>query len=184
MKIAKVVANPFAALAMQPSRDGDAKVGVPQGVVGLPGARGIWIGARLDGTKSARTGKNHFYFPLSKDGKRREIDINVDDANVRGMIANAILDGSLIAADKHTAKIVGISDESFLPVEKALEAERAKALDALQAAHGPEAKLAEVPTEEETAEEAEKLPPTVAKARAAKGVTVSPNLNLVTDEGK
>jgi hypothetical protein len=39
MKTARVVANPYAAI--------DAN-GVPQGVVGVPGTRGIYVGARID----------------------------------------------------------------------------------------------------------------------------------------
>lgn len=54
MKIAKVVANPYAVLAIDAS-DEDAIVGIPQGAVGMPAARNVLLGARLDGVKSART---------------------------------------------------------------------------------------------------------------------------------
>lgn len=174
MKIAKVVANPYAALAIDAS-DEDAIVGIPQGVVGMPAARNVWLGARLDGVKSARTGKNHFYFPLDRHGKRRVIEIDVSDANVRTHIARAILDGSLIAADPKTAKLVGLSEKETLEVEKALEAEKAKALEELQARYGKSATLDKVPVEAEGDDE-QKEP----AAPAAKKLTA----NLRIEEGK
>lgn len=172
MKIAKVVANPYAALAIDAS-DSDAVVGIPQGVVGMPAARNVWLGARLDGVKSARTGKNHFYFPLDK-GSRRVVEIDVSDSNVRTHIARAILDGSLIAADAKTAKMVGLSDKETLPAEKALEAEKAKALDELRVRYGSAATLAEVPTEGERSPGEEQPTPSAKKLTA----------NLRIEEGK
>jgi len=173
MKIAKVVANPYAALAIDAS-DSDAVVGIPQGVVGMPAARNVWLGARLDGVKSARTGKNHFYFPLAKDGSRRVVEIDVSDSNVRTHIARAILDGSLIAADAKTAKMVGLSEKETLPAEKALEAEKAKALDELKVRYGSGVSLADVPTEGEKSPDEEQAAPRAKKLTA----------NLRIEEGK
>lgn len=165
MKIAKVVANPYAVLAIDAS-DEDAIVGIPQGAVGMPAARNVWIGARLDGVKSARTGKNHFYFPLDRQGKRRVIEIDVSDANVRAHIARAILDGSLIAADAKTAKMVGLSEKETLPAEKALEVEKAKALDEIKVRYGSGVSFAEVPTEGEKSPDEEQAAPRAKKLTA------------------
>lgn len=177
MKIAKVVANPFAALAIDPSSDDEAKVGIPQGVVALPASRGIWLGARLDEAKLAKTGKHAFYFTLGKDSKPRVIEIQVDDSNVRAHIANAINDGSLIAADEKTARICGFGD-SCLPVDKALDAEKAKALESFQALYGKEARLAEVPTKAE--EQDGPAPPAPSREKAV----ISKTLTRDNAEGK
>lgn len=178
MKIAKFVANPFAALAIDPSSDDEAKVGIPQGVVALPAARGIWLGARLDEGKLARTGKHAFYFPLDRDGKTRVIEMDVSDANIRGHIARAILDGSLIAADDKTARIVGLTEKEFLGVEAALAVEKTKALETFQAFYGPRASIGEVPTREEESDEPRLALPSRSKA------VISKNLTLTTAEGK
>ncbi len=169
MKIAKVVANPFAALAIDTSNDDDARVGIPQGVVALPASRGIWIGARLDEGKLARTGKHAFYFPIGKDGKPRVVEIQVDDTNIRSHLANAINDGSLIAADEKTARMCGIGD--FLPHEKALEAERVKALETFQATYGKQATIGQVPTKVEEQDAPAPPAPTREKAVISKTLT-------------
>jgi hypothetical protein len=120
MKIAKVVANPYAVLAIDAS-DEDAIVGIPQGAVGMPAARNVWLGARLDGVKSARTGKNHFYFPLDRQGKRRVIEIDVSDANVRAHIARAILDGDRLAGvEELFAEIFTQDSPDFAPTDQAV----------------------------------------------------------------
>ena len=180
MKIAKVVANPYAALDVRLS-DSDEKIGIPQGVVALPGARGIWLGARTDEVASARTGKQKFYFPLDKAGKRRVIDIQVDDANVRAHIARAILDGSLIAADEKTAREVGISQGEFLKVDEVLALEKAKALETLRAFYGPGATLDEVPLTESTLDPSAPAQPALPKG---KGVALSKTISLESQEGK
>lgn len=177
MKIAKVVANPFAALAIDPSSDDEAKVGIPQGVVALPAARGIWLGARLDEAKLAKTGKHSFFYPLGKDGKPRVIEIQIDDANVRSHIATAILDGSLIAADEKTARVCGFGD-SCLPVDKALEAEKAKALESFQALYGKDARIGEVPTKAEESDGP--APPAPSREKAV----ITKNLVRDNAEGK
>lgn len=179
MKIAKVVANPYAALDVRLS-DSDEKIGIPQGVVALPGARGIWLGARTDEVASARTGKQKFYFPLDK-GARRVIDIQVDDANVRAHIARAILDGSLIAADEKTAREVGISKGEFLKVDEVLALEKAKALETFQAFYGPGATLDEVPLTESTLDPSAPAQPALPKG---KGVALSKTISLESQEGK
>lgn len=179
MKIAKVVANPYAALDVRLS-DSDEKIGIPQGVVALPGARGIWLGARTDEVASARTGKQKFYFPLDK-GARRVIDIQVDDANVRAHIARAILDGSLIAADEKTAREVGISQGEFLKVDEVLALEKAKALETFRAFYGPGATLDEVPLTETTLDTSAPAQPALPKG---KGVALSKTISLESQEGK
>lgn len=179
MKIAKVVANPYAALDVRLS-DSDEKIGIPQGVVALPGARGIWLGARTDEVASARTGKQKFYFPLDK-GARRVIDIQVDDANVRAHIARAILDGSLIAADEKTAREVGISKGEFLKVDEVLAIEKAKALETFRAFYGPGATLDEVPLTETALDESAPAQPALPKG---KGVALSKTISLESQEGK
>lgn len=179
MKIAKVVANPYAALDVRLS-DSDEKIGIPQGVVALPGARGIWLGARTDEVASARTGKQKFYFPLDK-GARRVIDIQVDDANVRAHIARAILDGSLIAADEKTAREVGISKGEFLKVDEVLALEKAKALETFRAFYGPGATLDEVPLTETALDESAPAQPALPKG---KGVALSKTISLEPQEGK
>jgi hypothetical protein len=183
MKIAKVVANPYAALAIEPSSDGESKVGIPQGVTALPASRGIWMGARLDPMKSERTGKNHFYFQPDKQSPElpRIVEIDVSDANVRGHIANAILDGSLIAADAKTASLVGIVGKEFLSVADCLKAEKAKSLDNLKASYGDACSLESIPFAEEKAAEDDGRP--VAPARV-KGQRLAANLTLQSDEGK
>jgi len=179
MKIAKVVANPYAALDVRLS-DSDEKIGIPQGAVALPGARGIYLGARVDEVASARTGKQKFYYPLDK-GARRVIDIQVDDANVRAHIARAILDGSLIAADEKTAREVGISKGEFLKVDEVLALEKAKALETFRAFYGPGATLDEVPLTETALDESAPAQPALPKG---KGVALSKTISLESQEGK
>lgn len=145
MKVARVVANPYAAI--------DAN-GVPQGVVGVPGTRGIYIGARIDTVASEKTGKQRFYFPPAKDGGPRVVEIPVSSAYARAYVASAILEGGLLAVDEATAFAVGITPKSYLPVDKVLEAERVKALELFRAAYGKEAVLQPVPTEETASEDA------------------------------
>lgn len=180
MKIAKVVANPYAALDVRVTDDDD-KVGIPQGAVALPASRGIYLGARLDPVASQRTGKNKFYFPLDKDGKRRVLEIQVDDANVRAHISRAILDGSLIAADARTAKLVGLSDKEFLSVDAALAAEKARALDSLQALYGKSSTLADVPVDPEAEPSDEEAKPAPTRGR---GIAFGKALTLESQEGK
>lgn len=144
MKTIKVIPNPYCAV------DAD---GVPQGVVGLPGVRGAWIGAAIDVVASRETGKSRFYFPAGNAkrseetiAKMRVVTLNVADANVRATIANAILDGSLIVVSKDEAAKVGIVKEFLAPAD-ALEVERKRALEAFRAIKGPKAELAEIPHE-------------------------------------
>lgn len=144
MKIARVVANPYAAI--------DAN-GVPQGVVGVPGTRGIYVGARTDTVASQKTGKQRFYFPPAKDGGLRVRELDVTSAYARSYVANCILEGGLIAVDEATATAVGISSKTYLPVDKALEAERLKALEAYRVVYGKDAVLQPIPTEETTSED-------------------------------
>ena len=150
MKTARVVANPYAAI--------DAN-GVPQGVVGVPGTRGIYVGARIDTVASEKTGKQRFYFPPAKDGGPRIVEINVTSAYARSYVASCILEGGLIAVDEATATAVGISPKTYLPVDKALEAERVKALETYRVVVGKDAVLQPIPTEETASEDAPSATP-------------------------
>lgn len=144
MKIARVVANPYAAV------DAD---GVPQGVVGVPGTRGIYVGARIDSVASQKTGKQRFYFPPAKDGGLRIVELNVSSAYARSYVASCILEGGLIAVDEATATAVGISPKNFLPADRALEVERVRALELYRVVYGKDAVLQPIPTEQAPAEE-------------------------------
>lgn len=141
MKTIEVIPNPYAAI--------DAE-GVPQGVVGLPGAPGAWIGAALDPVATRETGKNRFYFP-GPNTKREEkgvagmrvVTLKVANSAVLGTVANAIREGSLIVTSLEHAKKLGFSDKEFLEPEQALEREKKRAAGLL-----PEGvELADVPHE-------------------------------------
>lgn len=134
MKVAKVIANPYCAL------DAD---GVPQGVVGMPGAAGIYIGAMPDAVASEKSGKKRFYFPRNRDGSRRVVTVPVEHAAVRADIARAVNDGSLLAADAETARCFGISE--FVEPEKILAIERANALESFRVLRGKDAAFRDVP---------------------------------------
>lgn len=174
MKTIEVIPNPYAAI------DAD---GVPQGVVGLPGARGAWIGAVLDAVASRESGKSRFYFP-GANARRNEksiagmrvVTLDVDDANVRATIANAILEGSLLAVTKEEAAKVGILND-FLDAAKALERECERATADFRAMKNDKtAKLADVPHEAtpESIADAEEAP----KAPAAGGTAVKVTANV------
>lgn len=143
LKTIEVVPNPYIAI------DAD---GVPQGVVGA-GAPGAFIGAQLDLVETRRTGKNRFYFPKAKDGSlKRTVPFTAD-------IAHAIRVGDLLAADKKTALICGISEKEFKDPEKQLEAERQKAQAYLESLYGKgAAEVKPIPREATQVKEGETLP--------------------------
>lgn len=178
----EVIPNPYAAL------DAD---GVPQGVVGMPGVRGMWIGAALDVAGSEKAGKSRFYFPKPNEKPAtdrpadkacagfRIVTLDVSHAAVRSAIANAILEGSLIAVTKEGAASVGLVQE-FVEPETALENEKAKALAQLHAETLDESlELGEVPREatlfphEEAEEEA-----AAAQKKPARGVRLTSTVTL------
>jgi hypothetical protein len=123
----KVVPNPYCGIALD---------GTPQGVVGYPGTRS-YVGATLDLAHSEIADGSRFYYP---GWPERIYEIPLD-----GAIANAMLDGSLIAATQECARKVGISEDEYLAVDLALAAEKAKAEAALKAERGV-AMLKDVPT--------------------------------------
>lgn len=169
MKIAKVVANPFCAV--------DAN-GVPQGVAQVPGAPGVYIGARLDQVACERMGKKRFYFPRAKDGGPRVVEIEVSNAMVRADVARLVNDGALVAVDEETARCFGITSD-FLPLEAVLKAEEAKALALYQGLKGKDAKLAPVPVEPESAPESDDVKPP-----AQKGIQLGGGVSLHPYEGQ
>lgn len=124
----KVVPNPFHSLAHD---------GTPQGVVGYPGSRG-YIGAQIDHVHSGVHDASRFYFPRFPD--------HVYEVPLDGVIANAILEGSLIAATEECARKVGIAKDDYQPVDQALAAEKTKAEAELTARYGDAVKLQDVPT--------------------------------------
>lgn len=156
MKVIEVFANPYIAVD---------KDGIPQGVVGTPGARGSYVGAHLDLVLSAKTGKTRFYFPPGA------VRVPLDPA-----ICNAVLEGSLIAADKTSAHLCGVRDDFHEP-EQALADEQAKALEYFRALNGADAVLKDVPTE------ATPLPADPA-ATSQPAVRISPTLTLRSGEGQ
>lgn len=143
MKIIQVLANPYHAC------DAD---GVPQCVVGA-GVPGAFIGAQFDSVACAKTGKNRFFFPANKDGSLAKRVIFSAD------IARDVQEGALLAADLESAAACNISKESFLPPDKALEAEAKKAQAALEAMKGKGAKLQPIPREATPLADGESLPP-------------------------
>jgi len=164
-KIIEVIPNPYIALD---------KDGVPQGVVGA-GMPGIFIGAQLDLVATRLTGKNRFYFPLDRDGKMAKKVHHSSD------IVTAVQAGELIAANKESALACGLTDKEYLEPEKALAAEKAKALAYYQALKGgakpdPTAKVADIPREPTPEDPAEPLP--VEKVSKE----LSPNLKMTKTE--
>ncbi len=132
MTIIEVIPNPYIALD---------KDGVPQGVVGA-GMPGLFIGAQLDLVATQDSGKNRFYFPLDRDGgAKKKVHLNAD-------IVTAILAGELIVCGKDAARACGLTDKEYLEPDKALEAEKAKALAYWRSLCGPDAKVGEIPREE------------------------------------
>ena len=113
MKTIKVMANPYCAIDAQ---------GVPQGVCGVPGARGVWIGAMLDQGATALTGKSRFYFPRNRDGGHRVVELDVTNSIVRGAIASALREGSILPADADAAAVAGLDFTSASPDELLLAA--------------------------------------------------------------
>lgn len=180
MKTIQVIANPYSAI------DAD---GVPQGVVGLPGARLAWVGATLDPVATKTSGKTRFYFPgATKNPKRaheekeisglRVVTLDVENTTVRAAVANAVLEGSLIAVDKAEAAQLGIVKE-FLDAAKALDAEKEKALDAFRALRGKDAELEPIPHEatkaEEPEEDAKASPAPQVGERVGRNLTLQPS---------
>jgi hypothetical protein len=145
----RVLPNPYAAI------DAD---GVPQGVVGMPLTRGVWVGARLDLEASEKTGKSRFVFV------DREVELPLIAETAR-----AVLAGSLIAADEASAKACGVKE--FIAPPEALAREKQRAEEQFRASYGDAAELkpvpyfkaapapaAEVPPEPETKPEGRKVP--------------------------
>lgn len=168
MKTIDVIPNPYSAI------DAD---GVPQGVVGLPGAIGAWIGAALDPVASRKTGKNRFYFPgpnTKRDEKGvaglRVVTLKVANSAVLATVANAVREGSLIVVGKDDARKLGFSDKEFLEPEKALEREKQRA----QELAGKDAKLADVPHEATPEDEDADENPTPGEVRVARNLKLQP----------
>lgn len=142
MKIIEVIPNPYIAVD---------KDGVPQGVVS-GGAPGVYVGAAVDLVASQKGGKSRFYFPPNKDGTfTRKVMLTGD------MLAS-IQAGELLVTTEEDALLCGIGKKDFLPAEKALEAEKAKALAYYQSVRGKGAKVAEIPRSATTLQEGEELP--------------------------
>lgn len=135
MKVIEVFPNPYIALD---------KDGIPQGVVpaGMPG---VFVGAQLDIEAARKTGKNRFFFPMGKNGGKAKVHLNGD-------MITAILAGELIVVNKDDAALCGIRTE-FLEPEKALAAEKQKALEYWQSVKGKDAKVGEIPREATKADE-------------------------------
>ena len=134
MTIIEVIPNPYIALD---------KDGVPQGVVGA-GMPGVFIGAQLDLAATQKMGKNRFYFPLDRDGGAKK------KVHLSGDVVTAILAGELIVCGKDAARACGLTDKEYLDPERALEAEKTKALSYWRSLRGPDAKVGEVPREQTT----------------------------------
>lgn len=142
MKVIEVIPNPYIALD---------KDGVPQGVVGA-GMPGTFVGATIDLVQTRRTGKNRYFYPLSKEGKKsRRVQLTAE-------MATAIQAGELILVSREDAAHCGLSDKEFLEPEAALEAERLKALAYYQSARGKSAKIQDVPRADTKVEEGETPP--------------------------
>jgi len=169
MKTIQVIPNPYSAI------DAD---GVPQGVVGFPGLRGVWIGAALDTVASKKSGKTRFYFPAGNDRRKettiagmRVVTLNVSDANVRSTVAKAVLEGSLIVVTKADAAKLGIVS-AYLEADKALDAEKARAQRKFRARHGDSVELGAIPHEPTPDEETDdEVTPTPAVPATGERVT-------------
>lgn len=163
-KIIEVVPNPYIALDHE---------GVPQGVVSA-GMPGVFIGAQQDLHASRATGKMRFYYPLDREGKATKKVV------LSGDVITAVHAGELIAANLPSALACGLTAKEFLEPEKALAAERKKALDYFQALRSVdgkpnlEAKLAEIPRK--PTEESDGAPIKTASE------TVAPNLKMTKVE--
>lgn len=140
MKKIAVIANPYIAVD---------KDGVPQGAVSIPGLVGRFIGANIDLTASQKAGRTRLYFPApNPDPKKKqkgaagllEIEVTLDATTIR-----AVLDGSLLATTKEGAALCGIGEKEYLEPEKALEAEKAKALAYYRSVAGESAELQPIP---------------------------------------
>lgn len=142
MRIIEVAPNPYIAL------DQD---GVPQGVVSA-GMPNVYIGAQVDLVATQKTGKHRFFYPLGRDGK------GIVKVHMTGDVVTAIHAGELIVVKQADASACGLTAKEFLEVDKALEAERAKALAYYQSARGIDAKVADIPREETRAGAEEVLP--------------------------
>lgn len=139
MKKLAVIANPYIAVD---------KDGVPQGVVSIPGLVGRFIGAHIDLKASQKAGRTRLYFPAPNPEPRKnekgaagllEVEVTLD-----ATILNAVLDGSLIATTTEGAHLCGIRD-GYLEPEKALEAEKKKALAYYRSIAGEDAELKPIP---------------------------------------
>lgn len=138
MRTIEVIANPYIALD---------KDGIPQGVVGA-GMPGIFIGAQVDLVASKKSGKIRFYFPetvhRNEKGERlaptlaRKVVFTTE-------IVTAVQAGELLVTNVADAKTCGLTEKEFLPADKALEKEAAKALAYYQSVKGKDAKLGDIP---------------------------------------
>lgn len=129
MKVIEVTPNPYIALD---------KDGIPQGVVGA-GMPGVYVGAVLDLVATRETGKSRFYFPPNKDGSfARKVHMTAD-------IVTAIHAGELLVTNLPDALAVGLTSKEFLTADKAMDAEKAKALAYYRSVKGPEAAIKDIP---------------------------------------
>lgn len=164
-QIIEVIPNPYIALD---------KDGVPQGVVPA-GAPGLYIGAAVDLVACQKTGKQRFYYPLDRDGKATK------RVHVTSDIVTSVQCGELIVVDAAGAKACGITTKEFLPADKALEAEKAKALAYWQALHGDEkgpntsAKIGDIPREPTKLATGENLPPQTTSKQLTPTVKLTKN---------
>lgn len=164
MKKIAVIANPYIALD---------KDGVPQGVVALPGAPGRFIGAHIDLAASQKAGRTRLYFPgpNEKRGEKGAAGLQVVELELDATLLRAVLEGSLLATTKEGAHLCGIRGEEYLPPEKALEAEREKALAYARALRGDAAKVEPIP----------QSPTDEAAPEATTDVKLTPTLTLKTE---
>lgn len=165
MQVIEVIPNPYIALD---------KDGVPQGVVSA-GMAGVYVGAALDLVATRRTGKQRFYYPLDKAGSlKKKVHATAD-------IVASVRCGELIAADLAAAKVCGITKADFLDPDKALAAEKAKALAYWQALKGDEsgpdktATIGDIPREPSKEEAGEALPPVTATKQITPSVKLTKN---------
>lgn len=128
-KTIEVVPNPYIALD---------KDGVPQGTVGA-GMPGVFVGAAIDLHASRETGKNRFYYPPNKDGSFAKTVL------FSAEIVASVLAGELIVTNLADALACGLTTKSFLEPEKALAAEKDKALAYWRSVAGKDAVLGEIP---------------------------------------
>jgi len=158
MKTIEVIPNPYIALD---------KDGVPQGTVGA-GMPGVFIGANVDLVASRKTGKTRFYYPKNKDGSlSRKVLFGAE-------ILTAVLAGELLVVKKEDAFLCGITEKEYLPAEKALEAEREKALAywcSLKA--DKNAAIGEIPREVEEEKEGEEAPAPKASVEVTPGLKMT-----------